>query len=502
MRLTADGRKKLPCGTSMWTKFKCLNEALTAKRVFLVCVGVLLAFNESSHGQVLLASGPIDFKGNNLATDSFNSSAPDYPGYWTNSIRKARGGVITLSTITNAISIGNASIGGHVMTGPGGGISMGTNGSVGDIAWVDAGTPGIKPGWLSDDANFVLKNVVIPSPPQAIWTGAPGSGNMTIYNYTGTTITSTNSRAFSHVVTSSGNYTINDSGDIYVGSNCVVNLKVISSVGTFNPNMLYGAGTGTNAAKVTCYIDCPNATLGTDDKSQGGGLAGNMVFFGTINCTLLAYKGNGDFTGTLYFPQADFLLAGGGSGIIDFIGSCVVKTVQANGHYHFHFDEALYQQSLPIWLVAAPSQNHSVLVGQNTSLNGAAVGLLPLWYQWRFEGSNIPDATNSWLALTNIQMTNAGLYEVAVTNISGSATSQVQLAVFDSATPMLQSPAVSTDGVFQMAIAGVPDFKYAIEASTNLVDWVPITTNTSPYVFSDTNAVLLPQEFYRAVYVP
>jgi hypothetical protein len=56
--------------------------------------------------------------------------------------------------------------------------------------------------------------------------------------------------------------------------------------------------------------------------------------------------------------------------------------------------------------------------------------------------------------------------------------------------------------LFQIAVAGVPDFNYAIEASTNLADWIRITTNASPYVFSDTNTVLWPQRFYRAVYIP
>jgi hypothetical protein len=66
-----------------------------------------------------------------------------------------------------------------------------------------------------------------------------------------------------------------------------------------------------------------------------------MVFLGTPNCTSLKYSGNGDFTGAMYFPEADFQLSGGGSGITDFIGSSVTRTVQMNGHYHFHFDEAL-----------------------------------------------------------------------------------------------------------------------------------------------------------------
>ena len=47
------------------------------------------------------------------------------------------------------------------------------------------------------------------------------------------------------------------------------------------------------------------------------------------------------FTGALYTPSADFTLGGGGSTTTDFIGAAIVKTVGMNGHYNFHYDEAL-----------------------------------------------------------------------------------------------------------------------------------------------------------------
>jgi hypothetical protein len=43
----------------------------------------------------------------------------------------------------------------------------------------------------------------------------------------------------------------------------------------------------------------------------------------------------------LYAPQADLKLNGGGNDIIDFIGSLVVNSATLNGHYSFHYDEAL-----------------------------------------------------------------------------------------------------------------------------------------------------------------
>jgi hypothetical protein len=286
----------------------------------------------------MAALGTIDLKGNNIATDSFDSSATNYPGYWTNTIRSANGDVVTDSILTNSVlNLGNANVAGHVKTGPGGNLQNNANVSVGDLPWVDANTTGIKPGWYTDDMNVLFKDVKIPT---VTWWNAAGAG-------TGGPGTAPDGKTYAHIFTSGasgGYYTVYDSGDIYVGTNVTVTIKVPSSVGTFAPNNLYVAGKGANSGKFVAYIDCANVSLGTSDKPQSG-LAGNMAFLGTPNCTSLTYKGNGDFTGVMYMPQADFQLSGGGSGVIDFIGSSVTRTVQMNGHYHFHFDEALRKWS-------------------------------------------------------------------------------------------------------------------------------------------------------------
>ena len=59
-----------------------------------------------------------------------------------------------------------------------------------------------------------------------------------------------------------------------------------------------------------------------------------------------------------------------------------------------------------------------------------------------------------------------------------------------------------TGNKFQFTITGVPGFNYAIEASTNLVDWAPLSTNTSPFTFVDGDATNFPGRYYRSVYLP
>ena len=55
---------------------------------------------------------------------------------------------------------------------------------------------------------------------------------------------------------------------------------------------------------------------------------------------------------------------------------------------------------------------------------------------------------------------------------------------------------------FQFQVAGVPGFNYAVQSSTNLIDWTPLITNTSPFIFTDTNAPYFPQQFSRRIYLP
>jgi hypothetical protein len=79
-------------------------------------------------------------------------------------------------------------------------------------------------------------------------------------------------------------------------------------------------------------------------------------------------------------------------------------------------------------------------------LNVAADGLQPFSYQWRKDGIEVPGATAGTLALGSLRLTNAGGYDVVVTDLaSGSVTSSVAtLIVFD---PTLQASLALTPSV-------------------------------------------------------
>ena len=76
----------------------------------------------------------------------------------------------------------------------------------------------------------------------------------------------------------------------------------------------------------------------------------------------------------------------------------------------------------PPLLITHPT-NLFILTGSNASFAVTASGTEPLRYQWRFNGVNIPGATNNPITIPNAQAINEGLYSVVVANSAGTATS-------------------------------------------------------------------------------
>ena len=81
-------------------------------------------------------------------------------------------------------------------------------------------------------------------------------------------------------------------------------------------------------------------TLSGNDTVDGGNAA-NLAYYGLPSNTTLSFTGNASFTGTIYAPEADFKLGGGGNNTYDFVGASVTSSVTMNGHFNFHYDENL-----------------------------------------------------------------------------------------------------------------------------------------------------------------
>lgn len=73
---------------------------------------------------------------------------------------------------------------------------------------------------------------------------------------------------------------------------------------------------------------------------------------------------------------------------------------------------------VPPQIVQQP-HGQSVLPGADVVFDVSATGSRPLSYQWRHNGTNIPGAFSAKLELLNVQLEQAGLYSVVVSNRAG-----------------------------------------------------------------------------------
>jgi pectate lyase len=160
-----------------------------------------------------------------------------------------------------------------------------------------------------------------------------------------------------------------------------------------------------------------------------------------------------------------------------------------------------YPPSAPT--IIADPQGQTITAGHSATFTVAAGGSAPLSYQWYYNtNSGIPNATNTFLMLTNVQATNAGTYSVIVTNTAGSAASSNAILTVSLGTlsrPQL-SGFVYNNGVFSLTVSGDSGSDYVVQASTNLTDWTSIFTNHSPippFVWTDLVASNFNQRFYR-----
>ncbi|MEO7298160.1 MAG: immunoglobulin domain-containing protein [Verrucomicrobiota bacterium] len=107
-------------------------------------------------------------------------------------------------------------------------------------------------------------------------------------------------------------------------------------------------------------------------------------------------------------------------------------------------------------------------LGRDAILKGKAIGASPLSYQWRFNGVDIPDATNATLNFTNLAASNAGDYQLVVSNAFGVATSvPAPLTILDNfaLTILAQPPGIQTNYqgskvTLNFSVAGNGPLKY------------------------------------------
>ena len=102
--------------------------------------------------------------------------------------------------------------------------------------------------------------------------------------------------------------------------------------------------------------------------------------------------------------------------------------------------------------------------------------------------------------LTNNATVSANAFESGLVN-SVAVSSQFTILT----NLVFGTPGPLSNGIFQVRFFFTPGNTYILQASTNLVDWSSISTNTpasSPFYWVDPGATNLPSRFYRAIQLP
>jgi hypothetical protein len=155
-------------------------------------------------------------------------------------------------------------------------------------------------------------------------------------------------------------------------------------------------------------------------------------------------------------------------------------------------------------LITVQPLSISVLKNDNATFTVIAVSATTLSYQWKKNGQNISGATQATYGVS--QAKSDATYCVDVVNAGGLVTSTAaSLHVIKNESdnrPLVINGSKMTPLGFQLQLSGPAPATYVIYASSNSVDWFPISTNTTTtgiMQFTDVAALTQSQRFYHAV---
>lgn len=394
---------------------RILREHLGFPHFWLFAFILIMTMTQSLKAQpffkaAAVAKGSITLAGN-LTIDSFDSSNPTYStnGKYDIFKRKDGGHIATIvSNMVNAVTVGESvRVYGKIYTGQFDTIQMLGSGTAGSINWIDSGSIGIEPGWLTTTPPLYIYDA--PPPPTTGLPLPPKGPNL----FQGTNHSNSYLLANGNYVVG-GNFTLSVTDKILILGN--VKLFFAANFAMSGQSQIF---IGTNSS-LTIYA-------GGSLNIGGSGIANpnsitNCVIYGQSGCTSIALGAVQSLLSNIYAPYANFTFNGGGAITSVLYGSVMANSLTFSGKTALHYDEAI-----PGYVIQ-PSK--------------AAY----LWFPPHF------------------------VYQ-------------------------------PNNGDFRFRVSSPYQLNYAVETSTNLIDWTSVVTNTVPFDFTNSGYIGT-QQFFRAVLIP
>jgi len=237
------------------------------------------------------------------------------------------------------------------------------------------------------------------------------------------------------------------------------------------------------------------------------GIGGESINIASEDCNTGVLTGSctyHTFQGQITNSSVQFTLAGNPDSTYYLVGTVAADgtlsgTVAAyflNGEWGGNFSTVSGQAvsySVPVFAVQPVSQ--IISAGQSVTFTALATGNPTASLQWRFNGVDIANATNSSYSLSSTSVTNLGLYDVVASNCPGTNVSMMASLSF-----------VNMQCFPGLVLYGPPGMIYSIQAASapgGGSQWTTITnitlTSAQPYIYIDYSAITNGSMFYRAV---
>jgi hypothetical protein len=311
-----------------WTAVLTNNDSFTTRLITFPATGSVGFWRVSRVPGPLFANaiavrGLVDLGGSGWV-DSFDSADPNFStdGRYDPAKRKAGGDIASALGTNGSIILGSTQVAGVVHTEPGGIVTLGPNGGVGSLAWLNnPSTAGmIEPGYVREDMNLSFPNPVIRMPGPLHPGPSSGIVNGVAYTYV---LGNGNYRRIGDLTLASAqSMIVTGKAVIYVTSRTTVTASGSIIIATNASVIWYGGG------------DFSIAGQGIINSSS---MATNVTLIGLSTCTSLTYSGSSPFIGTIYTPTADVRMTGADHAV----GAVAGKTFKITGTLDFHFDENL-----------------------------------------------------------------------------------------------------------------------------------------------------------------